>query len=38
MHIIKKKFKNQLTGAYDAVPAVARAYKAAGVPVVVVRS
>jgi aconitate hydratase len=28
--------KNQLTGAYDAVPAVARAYKAAGVPSVVV--
>jgi len=28
--------KNQLTGAYDAVPAVARAYKAAGVPSVVI--
>jgi aconitate hydratase len=28
--------KNQLTGNYDAVPAVARAYKAAGVPSVVV--
>ena len=28
--------KNQLTGEYDAVPAVARAYKAAGVPSVVV--
>lgn len=28
--------KNQLTGAYDAVPAVARAYKAAGIPSVVV--
>ena len=28
--------KNQLTGVYDAVPAVARAYKAAGVPSVVV--
>ncbi len=28
--------KNQLTGAYDAVPAVQRAYKAAGVPSVVV--
>jgi aconitate hydratase len=28
--------KNQLTGAFDAVPAVARAYKAAGVPSVVV--
>ncbi len=28
--------KNQLTGGYDAVPAVARAYKAAGVPSVVV--
>ena len=28
--------KNQLTGTYDAVPAVARAYKAAGVPSVVV--
>ena len=28
--------KNQLTGDYDAVPAVARAYKAAGVPSVVV--
>ena len=28
--------KNQLTGAYDAVPAVARAYKAAGIPSIVV--
>ncbi|RXM43086.1 aconitate hydratase [Flavobacterium sp. YO64] len=28
--------KNQLTGQYDAVPAVARAYKAAGVPSIVV--
>lgn len=28
--------KNQLTGEYDAVPAVARAYKAAGVPSIVV--
>ena len=28
--------KNQLTGMYDAVPAVARAYKAAGVPSIVV--
>ena len=28
--------KNQLSGEYDAVPAVARAYKAAGVPSVVV--
>jgi aconitate hydratase len=28
--------KNQLTGEFDAVPAVARAYKAAGVPSVVV--
>ena len=28
--------KNQLNGTYDAVPAVARAYKAAGVPSVVV--
>lgn len=28
--------KNQLTGEYDAVPAVARAYKAAGVPSVVI--
>jgi aconitate hydratase len=28
--------KNQLSGAYDAVPAVARAYKAAGVPSIVV--
>ena len=27
---------NQLTGVYDAVPAVARAYKAAGVPTIVV--
>lgn len=30
------KVKNQLTGAYDAVPAVARAYKATGVPSIVV--
>ncbi len=28
--------KNQLTGSYDAVPAVARAYKATGVPSIVV--
>ncbi len=28
--------KNQLTGTYDAVPTVARAYKAAGVPSIVV--
>jgi aconitate hydratase len=28
--------KNQLTGEYDAVPAVQRAYKAAGIPTVVV--
>ncbi|MFP9100661.1 aconitate hydratase [Flavobacterium sp. RHBU_24] len=28
--------KNQLTGAYEAVPATARAYKAAGVPTIVV--
>jgi aconitate hydratase len=28
--------KNQLTGVYDAVPAVARAYKAANVPTIVV--
>jgi aconitate hydratase len=28
--------KNQLTGEYDAVPATARAYKAAGVPSIVV--
>jgi aconitate hydratase len=28
--------KNQLTGAYEAVPTVARAYKAAGIPSVVV--
>jgi aconitate hydratase len=28
--------KNQLTGAYDAVPAVQRAYKASGVPSIVV--
>ena len=28
--------KNQLTGIYDAVPAVARAYKAVGVPSIVV--
>ncbi|MFM7022243.1 MAG: aconitate hydratase [Flavobacteriales bacterium] len=30
------KVKNQLTGAYGEVPAVARAYKAAGVPSIVV--
>ncbi|MBX9807078.1 MAG: aconitate hydratase [Flavobacteriaceae bacterium] len=30
------KVKNQLTGEYDTVPAVARAYKAAGIPSVVV--
>jgi aconitate hydratase len=30
------KVKNELTGLYDAVPAVARAYKAAGVPSIVV--
>ena len=30
------KVKNQLTGEYAAVPAVARAYKAAGVPSIVV--
>jgi aconitate hydratase len=30
------RVKNQLTGTYDAVPAVARAYKAAGVPSIVV--
>jgi aconitate hydratase len=30
------KVKNQLTGTYDAVPAVQRAYKAAGVPSIVV--
>jgi aconitate hydratase len=30
------KIKNDLTGVYDAVPAVARAYKAAGVPSIVV--
>ena len=28
--------KNQLTGSYDAVPAVSRAYKAAGIPSIVV--
>ncbi|CAH0336744.1 Aconitate hydratase A [Flavobacterium sp. CECT 9288] len=28
--------KNQVTGEYDAVPAVARAYKAAGIPSIVV--
>jgi aconitate hydratase len=28
--------KNQLTGAYEAVPTVARAYKAAGIPSIVV--
>ncbi|MCF4102487.1 aconitate hydratase [Gillisia sp. M10.2A] len=28
--------KNQITGEYDGVPAVARAYKAAGIPTVVV--
>ena len=31
-----KSVKNQITGQYDAVPAVARAYKAAGIPSVVV--
>ncbi len=30
------KVKNQLTGEYDAVPAVQRAYKAKGIPTVVV--
>ena len=30
------KVKNQLTGSYDSVPAVQRAYKAAGVPTIVV--
>lgn len=30
------KVKNELTGEYDEVPAVARAYKAAGVPTIVV--
>jgi aconitate hydratase len=30
------KVKNQLIGEYDAVPAVARAYKAAGIPSIVV--
>ncbi|MCL6460801.1 MAG: aconitate hydratase [Flavobacterium micromati] len=30
------KVKNQLTGEYDAVPAVARAYKAVGIPSIVV--
>lgn len=30
------KVKNQLTGGYDEVPAVQRAYKAAGIPTVVV--
>lgn len=30
------KVKNQLTGEYDAVPAVQRQYKAAGIPTVVV--
>jgi aconitate hydratase len=30
------KVKNELTGLYDTVPAVARAYKAAGVPSIVV--
>ena len=30
------KVKNQLTGQYDAVPAVARAYKTAGVPSIVI--
>jgi aconitate hydratase len=33
---LTNKVKNQLTGAYDAVPAVQRAYKAAGVPSIVV--
>ena len=30
------KVKNQLTGGYDVVPAVQRAYKAAGIPTIVV--
>ncbi|WP_346857388.1 aconitate hydratase [uncultured Draconibacterium sp.] len=30
------KVKNQLTGTYDAVPAVQREYKAAGIPTVVI--
>ncbi|MDM1408769.1 aconitate hydratase [Myroides sp. DF42-4-2] len=33
---LTNKVKNQLTGAYDAVPAVQRAYKAAGIPSIVV--
>lgn len=33
---LTNKVKNQLTGEYDAVPAVQRAYKAAGVPSIVV--
>ncbi|MFM7815019.1 MAG: aconitate hydratase, partial [Flavobacteriales bacterium] len=32
----QNKVKNQLTGAYDEVPNVQRAYKAAGVPTIVV--
>jgi hypothetical protein len=37
MHTTKtNSVKNQLTGVYDAVPAVARAYKAAGVASIVV--
>lgn len=33
---LTNKVKNQLTGEYDAVPAVQRAYKAAGIPSIVV--
>ncbi|MGG5578573.1 aconitate hydratase [Myroides sp. C15-4] len=33
---LTNKVKNQLTGTYDAVPAVQRAYKAAGIPSIVV--
>ena len=33
---VTNKVKNQLTGGYDEVPAVQRAYKAAGIPTVVV--
>lgn len=33
---LTNKVKNQLTGAYGAVPAVQRAYKAAGIPSIVV--
>ncbi|WP_158962883.1 aconitate hydratase [Myroides fluvii] len=33
---LTNKVKNQLSGAYDAVPAVQRAYKAAGIPSIVV--